>query len=98
MSRSANVRRVLNLLLSSPLIAVAESEGMANPGYVWWIAERPPPAASGRVQAHRLTQYGSFPDKESAERKISKLKKFPQYTKADLVASKQSGPNAGEVQ
>ena len=97
MSRSAIVRRVLNLLLSSPLIAVVESEGMANPEYVWWIAERLPPAASGGVQAHRLTQYGSFPDKESAERKISELKKLPQYTKADLVASKQSG-NAGEVQ
>ena len=80
------------------MIAVVESEGMANPEYVWWIAERLPPAASGGVQAHRLTQYGSFPDKESAERKISELKKFPQYTKADLVASKQSGPNAGQVQ
>jgi len=45
-----------------------------------------------------LTQYGSSPDMESAERKISELKKFPQYTKADLVASKQSGPNAGQVQ
>jgi hypothetical protein len=96
MSGSAIVRRVLNLLLSSPLIAVVESEGMANPEYVWWIAERPPPAASGGVQAHRLTQYGSFPDKESAERTISELKKFPQCTKADLVASKQS--NAGQVQ
>jgi len=98
MSRSPIVLRVLKLLLSSPLIAVVESEGMANPEYVWWIAERLPPAASGGVQAHRWTQYGSFPDKESAERKISELKKFPQYTKADLVTSKQSGPNTGQVQ
>jgi len=98
MSRSPIVLRVLKLLLSSPLIAVVESEGMANPEYVWWIAERLPPAASGGVQAHRWTQYGSFPDKESAERKISELKKFPQYTKADLVTSKQSGSNAGQVQ
>ena len=98
MSRSAIVRRVFNLLLSSPLIAVVESEGMANPEYVWWIAERLPPAASGGLQAHRLTQYDSFPEKESAERKISELKNFPQYTKADLVASKQSGPNAGQAQ
>jgi len=51
MSRSPIVRRVLKLLLSSPLIAVVESEGMANPEYVWWIAEHLPPAASGGVQA-----------------------------------------------
>jgi len=34
MSRSPIVRKVLKLLLSSPLIAVIESEGMANPEYV----------------------------------------------------------------
>jgi hypothetical protein len=66
---------------------------MANSEYVWWIAERLPPAPSGGVQGNRLTEYGSFPDKESAERKIKELKRSPHYSDADLVASKQLRPS-----
>jgi hypothetical protein len=65
---------------------------MPNPEYVWWIAERLPPAPSGGVQGNRLTEHGSFPDKESAERKIKELKRSPHYSDADLVASKQRLP------
>jgi hypothetical protein len=74
------------------------SLGMANPEYIWWIAERLPPAASGGVQAHRLTQYGSFPDKESAERKISELNglaswwKYVQELLADIFQTYGSEP------
>jgi len=70
---------------------------MANPEYVWWIAERLPPAASGGVQANRLTEYGFFADKESAERKIKELNNLPQYRNTDLVASKQHSPSPGPV-
>jgi hypothetical protein len=71
---------------------MVESSVMANPDYVWWIAERRPPGPSGGVQGNRLTEHGSFPDQESAERKIKELKRSPHYSNTDLVASKQRSP------
>lgn len=58
--------------------------------YIWRIDSIP----SSRLvpPAEWLIEYGTFPNKEAAEKKIEELKNLPRYQKVNLVASKQAGP------
>ena len=67
---------------------------MADSQYVWWIDERLPAAEGGGIQARRSLRYGPYADKDTAELEIEQLRRTARYRKADLVPSKQRGPDA----